>query len=77
MNEESPQSIPLPDPVQLIGIIIMTDLIKAGVTVQQYGREIPDNKFTVTTDKEVPEEIKKSIRKYAENYGFSIEFLTV
>ena len=31
--------------------------------------------ITVSTDKEVPEEIKSSIRKYAKkNYGFTINF---
>ena len=76
MNEESPQ-FAQPRAVDLIGIIIMTDLIKAGITVQQYGIEIPNKNFSVTTDKEVPEEIKSSIRKYAENYDFTIKFLTV
>ncbi len=76
MNEESPQ-FPLPNPILLIGIVIMSDLIKAGITVQQYGGDDLKKNFTVTTDKEVPEEIKTSIRKYAEYYGFTIEFLTV
>ena len=37
MNEESPQSFPLPSPVLLIGTIVMADLIKDGIKVQQYG----------------------------------------
>lgn len=76
MNEESPQSFPLPSPVLLIGTIVMADLIKAGIKVQQYGGDGLKKNFTVTTDKEVPEEIKSSIREYAENYGFTIKFLT-
>lgn len=76
MNEESPQSFPLPSPVLLIGTIVMADLIKAGIKVQKYGGDGLKKNFTVNTDKEVPEEIKSSIRKYAENYGFTIEFLT-
>ena len=76
MNEEPPQSFPLPSPVLLIGTIVMADLIKAGIKVQKYGGDGLKKNFTVNTDKEVPEEIKSSIRKYAENYGFTIEFLT-
>ena len=76
MNEESTQ-FPLPNPILLIGIVIMTDLIKAGITVQQYGADGLKKNFTVTTDKEVQEEIKSSIREYAKNYDFTIEFLTV
>ncbi len=75
MNEESPQSFSLPNPVELIVIIIMTDLIKAGITIQQSGTEITNKIFTVTTDEEVPEEIKSSHREYAQSYGFTIKYL--
>lgn len=75
MNEE-PIQFPLPNPVELIEVTITSDLRKAGIKVQQYGGDGRKKNITVTTDKEVPEEIKSSNRKYAENYGFTIEFLT-
>lgn len=76
MNEE-PIQFPLPNPVDLIRTNIESELTKAGIALQQIGADITDKNFTVTTDKEVPEEIKSSIRKYAEYKGFTIEFLTV
>ncbi len=76
MNEE-PNQFPLPNPVELIQTNIESELTKAGITIQRIGAGITEKNFTVTTDKEVPEEIKSSIRKYAENYDFIIEFLTV
>ena len=75
MNEE-PNQFPLPNPVELIEVTITSDLRKAGITVLRIGVDISSKNFTVTTDKEVPEENKSSNRKYAENYGFTIEFLT-
>ncbi len=76
MNEE-PIQFPLPNPVDLISTYIESELTKAGITVQRIGTGITDKNITVTTDKEVPEEIKSSIRKYAEYKGFIIEFLIV
>ena len=75
MNEE-PNQFPLPNPVDLISADIGSELTKAGIKVQRIGTDITDKNFTVTTDKKVPEEIKSRIRKYAENYGFPIKFLT-
>ena len=69
--------IPIPNPIELIGITILTVLMKAGIPVRQYGGDSLKSNFTVTTDKEVPEEIKSSISEYAKAYGFTIEFKTV
>lgn len=79
MNEEPIQFPRANDKLKEIEIIlnyIKLELQKKEITAQ-LGKDISNKNLTVTTDKEVPEEIKSSIRKYAENYDFIIEFLTV
>ncbi len=73
MNEK-PNQFPLPNPAELIEVTITSDLRKAGIKVQEYGRK--NNNITVTTDEEVPEDKKSSYRQDAENDGFTIKFLT-
>ena len=71
MREEPVQSFPLPNEYELAYIYIKTELEKVGIDVQRIS--IDD---TITTDKEVPEEIKSRIREYAADKGITIKFKT-
>ena len=75
MTEESIPDFPQPNPYDLVGVYIRSELKKAGITVQGNGIDIPNKKFTVTTDKKVPEDIMSNLREYVENKGFTIKFL--
>jgi hypothetical protein len=74
MKEESPQSFPLPNPVELVRVHIKSKLEKVGITPQRIS--IDGNVITVTTDKKSPEKIMSTIREYAAYKGFTIKFLT-
>jgi hypothetical protein len=69
MIEEPVQSFPPPNELSTHYTYIKTELENAGIEVQQIG--IDD---TITTDKEVPEDIKSSIREYAADKGISVKF---
>ena len=73
MREESPQSFPCPEQnnAELVHVYIESELKKVGIELQQININ-----GTVTTDKNVPEEIMSSIRQYAASKGITIEFLT-
>lgn len=71
MREEPDQGIPLPNEHELTYIYIKTELEKEGIEVQRIS--VDD---TITTDKEVPEEIKSRIHEYAADKGIIIKFIT-
>ena len=71
MREEYPESFPQQNDFELVHVYVESELKKVGIELQQINID-----GTVTTDKEVPEEIVSSIRQYAANKGITIEFLT-
>ena len=78
MNEESRQFPPANDKLKEIEKVlnhIKLKLQKEGITAQ-LGKDISNKNLTVTTDREVPEEIMLSQCKFVENKGFTIKFLT-
>ena len=63
---------------EMIVIIVLTNLKKAGIDVQTYDIDEPNKNFTVTTEQEVPEETMSSLSSFLEyQWGYTIEFLTV
>jgi len=71
MIEEPVQSFPLLNEHELAYIYFKTELEIAGIEVQRIS--IDD---TITTDKEVPEEIKSRIHEYAADKGITVKFIT-
>ena len=71
MIEDSIPDFSQPNPYELIQVYIEGELKKPGIKLQQINMM-----GTVTTDKEVPEEIKSSICRHAASKGITIEFLT-
>jgi hypothetical protein len=71
MREEQFQSFPHPNEQNTYYIYIKTELEKAGIEVQRISI---DN--TITTDKEVPEDIKSHIHAYASDKGIAVKFKT-
>jgi len=71
MREEPVQSFPLPNEHELAYIYIKTELEIAGIEVQRIS--IDD---TITTDKEVPEEIKSRIYEHAADKAITVKFIT-
>jgi hypothetical protein len=71
MIEEPVQSFPPPNELEIYYIYIKTELENAGIEVQRIS--IDD---TITTDKEVPEEIKSRIYEYASDKGIIVKFTT-
>ena len=69
MMEEPIKEFPLPNEYDTYYIYIKTEIEKAGIEVQRIS--IDD---TITTDKEVPEEIKSKIKDYANDKGIAIKF---
>lgn len=69
MREEPDQGIPLPNEHELAYIYIKSELENEGIEVQRIG--IDD---TITTNKQVPEEIKLRIREYAADKGITVAF---
>jgi len=76
MREESPQSFPLPNPVELVHIYIRSELQKAGITLQRINIDILNKICSVMSDKKVPEGIMSNIRNYAGSKGITMKFLT-
>ena len=74
MKEESPQSFPLPNDLELIYAYIQPELIKAGINIQDFGKD--GNVITLNTDMMVPEETKRDFRQFVASKGFTIKFLT-
>ena len=75
MTEESIQDFPQPNPYDLVGIYIRSELEKARIALQQININFLNNTCTVTTDKKAPENIMSNIREHVENKGFTIKFL--
>ncbi len=69
MIEKPAQSFLPPNEYDTYYIYIKTEIEKAGIEVQRIS--IDD---TITTDKEVPEEIKSKIKDYADDKGIAIKF---
>lgn len=69
MREEQFTSYSLPNEYELFYNYIKTVIEKEGIEVHRFS--IDD---TVTTNKEVPEEIKSRIREYAAYKGIPIKF---
>ncbi len=76
MAEESPQSFPRQNDVELLCGSIKSELEKARITLQWINKDLRNNTCTVTTDEEVPEEIKSNICHDAACKGITIKFLT-
>ena len=74
MREESPQSFPLPNNVELIHVYVESELKKVGINLQRIG--IDGNVITVTTDKKVPGKTMSNIREDAAYKDLTIKFLT-
>jgi len=74
MTEES--DFPQPNPYELVGIYIRSELEKAGVTLRQMNIDFLNNTCTVTTDKKILEEIMSNICQYAASKGITVKFLT-
>jgi hypothetical protein len=73
MREEPVQSFPLPNECEFAYIFIKTELENAGIEVLQIGGP-DDTAMTVTTNKEVQEEIKARIREFAADKGIAVTF---
>lgn len=71
MREEPDQGILLPTEHELAWIYIKAELESAGIEVQRIS--VDD---TITTNKEVPEEIMSRIREYAADKGITLKFVT-
>jgi len=69
MNEEPVQSFPLPNVYELVHIYIKSELENVGIELQRIGAD-----DTITTDKEVPEDVKSRIREYAADKGITVTF---
>jgi len=69
MREEQVKTFPLPNEHELAYIYIKTEIENAGIEVQRIS--VDD---TVTTDEEVPEEVKSRIREYAADKGITVKF---
>ncbi len=76
MTEESIPDFPQPNPYELVGVYIRSELEQAGITLQQINIDFLNNTCTVTTDMEVPEKIKSNICQYPDYKGITINFLT-
>ena len=74
MREESPQSSPQENIVELVHVCIQSKLRQVGINLLQVNKD--DSVITVITDKEVPKEIKSDICQYAKGKGFTIKFTT-
>ena len=71
MVEESINSFPSPiDPIRDWDYI-KTEIEKHGIEVHRISAD-----DTITTDKEVPEEIKSLIHEYATDKGITVKFKT-
>ncbi len=73
MREESPQSFPRPEQnnAELVHVYVKSELEKAGIALQQISKD-----GSITTNKQVPEEIKSKILQFAAPKGITIKFLT-
>jgi len=69
MREEPVQSFPLPNECELAYIFIKTELENAGIEVQRTS--VDD---TITTNKEVPEELKSRVCECAADKGITLKF---
>ena len=69
MNEENHSTFPLPNKSELFWIYAKTEIEETGIVV--HGETIDD---TITTDREVPEDIKKRIREHAVDKGIEVKF---
>jgi hypothetical protein len=76
MIEEPIQSFPLPNQLELAHVYIKTELESAGIEVQRISIDhpAPIDCVVITTDREVPEEIKSRIREYAADKGITVRF---
>lgn len=78
MATESSKWYPNPSKAELLSVHIKTTLEQAGFEVLKLDGRSKDS-WTVTTDKDVPEEIKSNIREYAGSFisiGVSVNFVT-
>ncbi len=71
MREEQVKTFPLPNEHELAYIYIKTEIENVGIEVQRIS--IDD---TVTTDKEIPEEVKSRIHEFAADKGIAVKFKT-
>ena len=71
MIEEPVQSFPLQNVYELVHIYIKSELENAGIELQRISAN-----DTITTDEEVPEEIKSRIHEYATDKGITVKFKT-
>lgn len=69
MREEPDEGIALPNGDELAWIYIESEIEIAGIQVQQISAD-----DTITTDREVPEEIMSRICEYAADKGITIRF---
>ena len=69
MREEIPQSFPQSNDTELVQEYVRSELEKKGIALQQFNID-----GTVTTDKNVPDEIMSDLSQYASNKGFTIKF---
>jgi hypothetical protein len=76
MTEESIPDFPQPNPYELVGLYIRSELEKAGTTLQMINIDFLKKTCTLTTDIDVPENIKSNICRYPACKGITIEFLT-
>jgi hypothetical protein len=60
--------------VKLVSVEITTTLQKEEIELRQVGYNIENATFTVITSKEVPENIKQEINKYANIYRFNVQY---
>jgi predicted regulator of amino acid metabolism with ACT domain len=60
--------------VKLVSVEITTTLQKEEIELRQVDYNIENATFTVITSKEVPENIKQEINKFANIYGFNVQY---
>jgi hypothetical protein len=73
MNEEPPQIFQLTEDDELFQSYVEGELRKAGIALQRFDKDRPNN-YTVTTDKKIPEEIMSGICQHATSKGSTIKF---
>ena len=69
MKEDSQQNFPQQNNSELVHVYVKTELEKAGIALQQINID-----GSVTTNEQVPEEIKSKIQQFAARKDIVIKF---
>jgi len=64
------------DNLRLVYAVIESDLQHAHISLKKISFEIDSTDYIVSVDKEVPEDIKSKMCKYAKYKGLTVQFQT-